>query len=63
MLVHEITHLLQSCDHHSETGVMKARWNDQDFAAMQSRTLAFTDDDVDLIRAGLSKRRNTPHAE
>ena len=58
VLVHEITHLLQACDHHAETGVMKARWDDADFAAMESAPLAFTADDVDLIRAGLARRRN-----
>ncbi len=58
VLVHEITHLLQGCDRHAKGGVMKARWDDADFAAMESAPLAFTDDDIDLIRAGLARRKN-----
>ncbi len=62
IMVHEITHLRQACDHHAKTGVMKARWNDADFAAMESRPLTFTEYDIDLIRLGMAKRTGQPVA-
>jgi hypothetical protein len=33
-LVHEISHVLQGTNRHSETGVMKARWNQEDYDAI-----------------------------
>lgn len=56
VLVHEVTHLLQNCDHHSKSGVMRSRWDKEDFATMARSTLPFTDEDVDLIQLGLDKR-------
>jgi hypothetical protein len=53
VLVHEITHVLEGVSRHSTTGVMKAHWNKDDYFAMR-RTLAFAQEDVDLIRARLS---------
>ena len=58
VLVHEITHVLQAIDRHSETGVMKAHWNRADYAAMAHQPLPFTDEDVALIRQGLLLRSN-----
>lgn len=52
VLVHEITHLLQGTDFHSDTGIMKRRWNSSDFAQMERGTLFFTDADVLLIHLG-----------
>jgi hypothetical protein len=52
VLVHEITHVLQGTDRHSEEGVMKARWNLKDRSRIFERRLAFEDDDVMLIRRG-----------
>lgn len=57
VLVHEITHVLQAIDRHSESGLMKARWTVEDIASMAERPLSFTSDDVDLIRAGLGRLR------
>ena len=54
VLVHEITHILQGVDRHSETGVMKAQWTPEDFHAMASKPLLFTPVDVKLIRLGLA---------
>ena len=59
VLVHEITHLLQGIDRHSDTGVMKAHWTGRDFVDMRSSPLPFTGYDVDLIYAGLAKRGGT----
>jgi hypothetical protein len=56
VLVHEITHILQGLSRHSESGVMKARWDSQDFAQMSWKPLPFTANDVDLIQRGLDAR-------
>ena len=56
VLVHEITHILQGLSRHSESGVMKARWDSQDFAQMSWKPLPFTAEDVDLIQRGLAAR-------
>jgi len=56
VLAHEITHLLQGVERHSATGVMKARWTAEDYAAMRMGTLPFTPEDVDLIYRGLAVR-------
>jgi hypothetical protein len=57
VLVHEITHVIQGVSRHSQTGVMKARWSEQDRAAIFERRLGFEDQDLQLIRRGLATRR------
>jgi len=54
VLVHEITHILQRSDRHSESGVMKASWSDDDLFQMGKKPLAFTELDVVLIHAGVA---------
>jgi len=56
VLVHEITHVLQGVDRHSESGVMKSRWTVEDQHAMASKPLPFTPMDVELIQHGLDSR-------
>jgi len=56
VLVHEITHILQVVSRHSHHGIMKARWEREDFDHMVSKPLAFTDEDIDLIHRGLAAR-------
>jgi hypothetical protein len=56
VLVHEVTHILQAVNRHSESGVMKARWGTQDFSFMVWKPLPFTDLDVILIHRGLDGR-------
>jgi hypothetical protein len=56
VLVHESTHLLQGVASHSETGIMKARWNEHDFSEMAWSPLPFIPSDVTLIYLGLDKR-------
>jgi hypothetical protein len=56
VLVHEITHVLQGIEHHSEEGVMKARWTADDIYQMLDRPLPFDPFDVKLIRRGLANR-------
>jgi hypothetical protein len=56
VLVHEITHILQGIERHSETGIMKAHWSSADYVQMRAKPLPFTDWDVELIQAGLASR-------
>ena len=52
VLVHEITHILQGIDRHSETGIMKAKWANRDFLDMAWRPLSLSHHDIMLIRLG-----------
>ena len=56
VLAHEITHILQRVNRHSECGVMKARWSQKDYGEMEWKPLNFTDGDVQLIHTGLHAR-------
>ncbi len=56
VLVHEITHILQGVNRHSDTGVMKAHWDSADFGDMRIKPLSFTALDVDLIHRGVDGR-------
>ena len=56
VMVHEITHILQGIDRHSNAGIMKAQWTYQDYAVMKVRPLSFTPEDVDLIYQGMDYR-------
>ena len=58
VLLHEITHILQGIERHSETGIMKAAWSRNDYATMQNGVLCFTDADIDLIQNGINRRRD-----
>jgi hypothetical protein len=57
VLAHEITHVLEGIDRHSATGIMKARWDNHDYLEIGRQTLAFAQDDIDLIYAGLKVPR------
>ena len=56
VLVHEITHILQGFNQHSASGVMKTRWDFDDFSHMDWKPLAFAPEDIDLIYRGLAER-------
>jgi len=56
VLVHEITHVIEGTDHHSDSGIMKARWDAEDYQQMRRSSLAFTEEDLQLIRTGLARR-------
>jgi hypothetical protein len=58
VMVHEITHILEGIDRHSEEGVMKGRWNEADFEAMGFKPLPFAPEDVMIIHAGLKARNS-----
>jgi hypothetical protein len=53
VMTHEITHLLQGIERHSQTGVMKAHWDARDLLQMARAPLLFDPEDVDLIQRGL----------
>lgn len=57
VMVHEITHIAEGICRHSETGVMKAKWTEEDFKTMNTHPLMFAPEDVDLIHRGLAARK------
>ena len=60
VMAHEITHILEGIVRHSASGVMKARWSDDELRAMARKPLAFAAEDVDLIYRGLAYRATHP---
>jgi hypothetical protein len=50
VLAHEIAHVLQGIARHSDTGIMRARWLENDFKQMGIGALTFTGEDIQLIR-------------
>jgi hypothetical protein len=58
ILTHEITHALEGMQRHAPTGVMKEKWDRDDFKKIQAARLAFDPIDVDSIREGIEKRSN-----
>jgi hypothetical protein len=56
VLVHEITHVLEGTDSHSEEGLMKAQWTADDLVRMVYNPLPFDSADVLLIREGVANR-------
>jgi len=51
VLAHEIAHILEGFNGHSDTGIMKASWNSADFGEMGRRRLRFSESDICLIHA------------
>jgi len=62
-MVHEIKHVLQGVSRHSDTGVMKTRWDFEDSCQMRLRHVLFASKDVALICSialtALASRRST----
>jgi hypothetical protein len=56
VLAHEIVHILQGVDAHSSRGIMKSRWEKQDYDAMQRGILPFTREDLSLLGRGVEWR-------
>jgi hypothetical protein len=56
VIVHEVTHIIEGTDQHSGSGIMKARWSDEDYLQMMRSRLEFTEEDLQLIRSGLASR-------
>jgi hypothetical protein len=55
VLAHELAHVLEGFTHHSEAGLMKARWDNGDLEQMTWRPLSFSAEDAAAIRSGLAK--------
>jgi len=53
-MAHELAHVLYV--EHSDSGVMKARWDERDLAEMKTRPLAFSAEEAEIIRAGVASR-------
>lgn len=53
VLAHELAHVMQGVPRHSESGILKAHWSNNDYQQMIFHKLVFTDFDVDLIHRGL----------
>lgn len=58
VLAHELAHVMQGLDHHSDSGIMKANWSYGEYYRMLSRNLTFTAEDVKLIHIGLEAKRS-----
>ena len=56
VFVHEIAHILEGSEKHSDGGVMKATWSQKDIRSMRWRPLVFGQEDVEAIKAGLAER-------
>jgi len=56
VMAHEIAHILERINVHSQTGIMKARFDRRDQFAMAKNRFRFTNEDVERIDAGLNAR-------
>ena len=56
VLAHEIVRVLQGCDRHSTSGVMKPHWDKPDYEDMRRAPLPLTQEDLVLIDRGLEWR-------
>jgi Zn-dependent protease with chaperone function len=63
VIAHEVAHILQRVRRHSETGIMKAQWNREDYHRMMWQPLDFTSEDIALIKRGLHDRAAPQGAE
>jgi hypothetical protein len=54
VVAHEIIHILQGVARHSDEGLMKARWDREDYARMALQPLTLTRTDLQLIREGVA---------
>jgi len=54
VLAHEIAHILEGINRHSESGVLKAHWERADYEAMLNASLRFAPEDISLIHLGLN---------
>jgi len=59
VMVHEIAHILEGIDGHSDHGIMKAFWTADDVVQLVYQPLPFDPHDVLLIRSGLANRGRT----
>jgi len=55
VMAHELGHVLEGISRHSDSGVMKAHWDDQDFDEMLVGRLSFSGADTDLLQMGVAR--------
>jgi hypothetical protein len=55
VLAHELTHALQRIARHTDRGLMKATWDEDDFQAMSVRPMRLASADIALIRTGIGQ--------
>jgi hypothetical protein len=53
VLAHEITHVIEGLNRHSDEGVMKAHWSTKDYQNMELKPLTFASEDIALIQSRL----------
>jgi hypothetical protein len=58
VFVHEVSHVVQVLAVHSDSSLMKARWDSDDYTNMAWRPLPFLERDIYLIHLGLKWLRN-----
>jgi hypothetical protein len=63
VLAHEIAHMLQGLNHHSNRGIMKPHWDYHDYFAMRRGLLNFTEEDILLIHGGFDRWSRVAPAE
>jgi hypothetical protein len=65
IMAHEITHIMQGLDRHSEAGLMKGSWTPAEIEQMPVKPLSLAPEDVRLIQLGLLNRaaRQFPAAQ
>ena len=59
VMVHEITHIIQGVARHSDTGLMKPHWSNDDLRAMRYKPLPFTQEDLILLYSALAMPRES----
>jgi hypothetical protein len=57
VLTHEVAHLLEGAEHHSESGIMKQYWTKADCNAMAVRPLSFMREDIEWMQRALTQLR------
>jgi hypothetical protein len=55
-LAHEIAHVMQGVNRHSENGILRARWDERDYQQMRAALLEFNPVEVRLIQSGMESR-------
>ena len=58
VFAHELAHAMQRIGRHSDSGILKAHWTNDDFTAMLFNKLVFNEFDAALIRKRLSTRQS-----
>ena len=56
VIVHEVMHLLQGCNRHSDSGIMKASWTEEDYSRMRRGQLTFAVEDLELLQHARPRR-------